>query len=384
MRHQYMLGLVLALALAHVEGLPVKNLYKRNERQLTIYDHDGHPKTYHISPKVTGGMTQAIYTITGDKTHLAKGPVTLLEAKITRWYTPETVIGSESQEMAKSDDGTDKPIEPGQRKLDTTYKDRIDKAAINIHGASQIKAQKAHTPLKGKLTDVDGKKVPEWWMIMPIVGSPIRDLPKIKAALEAKGKPNEKELIAACETFVKGHVVKAVHTALGEWYDTLHKASGHWFSFGDIKPSHFRWLDADSDAPKAKMIDFGIAQIDPGNARPTKEFEKINERNWLEFCTPGFVHQSNTPSVKTASQKDSQKSGHSGHGVPETSAAGAQTHPHQGADTSNPTPDTGARQPTPPGPMRVERPNSGRNSNDGGSSSSGCTCKDIMKCICPR
>ncbi|KAG8831421.1 hypothetical protein FRC18_006551 [Serendipita sp. 400] len=398
MRHQYTWGLVLASALAHVEGLPIMKLYKRSEKELKIYDHDGHPRTYQIISKATGGVSQAIHTIKGDDLHLAKGPVTLLEAMVTRWYTPETIIGSESEATAKSTDtgkigessatGAGKaaagaasvPVKPGERNLDPKFKANVDRAAKQVHQApNPAAAERLHGQLKGKSKEVDGKREYEWWMIMPIVGKPVRDLPTIKAALDAKDKPEkEKEkLVADCKAFVTSKVIPAVEAALDEWYTTIHAKSGHWFKFGDIKASHFRW---ESQSPlKARMIDFGTARIDTGNAKPTHE--KINHQDWLNFCTPGYEDKSNTPSVKTSSRKsDSLNSDQVGHEAPESSAAGPHPHPHQGADTSNPTPDTRARQPTPPEPMRVGRSNPNRNSN--GSSSSGCTCKDLMKCIC--
>ncbi|KAG8755973.1 hypothetical protein FRC14_003500 [Serendipita sp. 396] len=337
MHHRYTLGLILASVLTSIEGFPIINLYKRREGELTIYDHDNHPKTYHISQKATGGVSQAVHAITGDPKHLAKGPVTLLEAMITRWYTPETVIGSESQATVKAEGEEEaRAVTPGQRNLDVAYLKGVDNAATKVHalGAAAQKAGRpvnpgsvelAHVPIKGKHTKSDptATPVPEWWVIMPIVGDPIRDLPRIKAALEAEKAANKEKLIEDCKDFVNKHVVPAVHAALDEWYTTIHGKSGHWFRFGDIKPSHFRWLNKESDSPAARMIDFGTARIDTGNAKPTDE--KIDPELWLKFCTPGYVDNSRTPSVKTSSQQ--------GHEGAESSAAGATTH-QGGAESS--------------------------------------------------
>ncbi|KAG8819087.1 hypothetical protein FRC19_010130 [Serendipita sp. 401] len=378
MRHQYTLGFVLALALAHVEGLPVKNLYKRREGEIKIYDHDGHEHTYQISQKATGGVSQAIHTIPGDPSHLAKGPVTLLEAMITRWYTPETVIGSETPGPAASADTAGTSAAAGGRNLEPSYKNGIDRAAKNVHTSSPLQSERHHTGLKGKSTKMtleDGttKTVHEWWMIMPIVGDPIRNLPTIKATLEAEGKPDKEKLIEACDAFVKKHLVPEVHKALDEWYTTIHAKSGHWFKFGDIKPSHFRWLNKDTPTPHAKMIDFGTARINNVDAKPTDEFEKINARDWLNFCTPGYEDKSNTPSIKTASQKSgSQKSGLDGHEVPESSAAGA-NHPHPAV----------VEQPgSHPIPIPAAQQNTGGTTGSGGSGgSSPCGCiGKICKC----
>ncbi|KAG8766989.1 hypothetical protein FRC20_006975 [Serendipita sp. 405] len=368
MRHQYTWGFVLALALAHVEGLPVKNLYKRREGEIKIYDHDGHEHTYQISQKATGGVSQAIHTIPGDPAHLAKGPVTLLEAMITRWYTPETVIGSETPSAAAA----------GERNLEPNYLKGVDATAKKVHMSSPIQSEGHHKGLKGKTTPMtleDGttKTVHEWWMIMPIVGAPIRELPTIKATLEAEGKPDKEKLIAECKTFVEKHLVPEVRNALDEWYDIIHKLSGHWFRFGDIKPSHFRWLNKDTPTPHAKMIDFGTARINTVNKKPKDEFEKINARDWLNFCTPGYEDKSNTPSIKTASQKSgSQKSGHGGHEVPESSAAGA-NHPHPAV----------VEQPgSHPIPIPAPQQNTGGATGSGGSGgSSPCGCiGKICKC----
>ncbi|KAG8823064.1 hypothetical protein FRB91_002176 [Serendipita sp. 411] len=230
---------------------------------------------------LSGGTTQTIYNVVGDPGRLVKGEVFWQEASFTRMYEPRTVIGTTTPPPAGS--------APGQRNVDGNFHAKVQTEAPKVHalpeGASGKAIEDAHKALKQK-------KI--WWMVMPLVGEPIRKLPRIAAALAAdkKPEPEKQRLIADCETYVQGQIMPMVHSALDEFYNTIHAKSNHWVRFGDIKVSHFRFIDGGA---KARMIDFGTVRIARENAKPTDE--TINVANWLKFCQPGYEESSNTPSV---------------------------------------------------------------------------------------
>ncbi|KAG8820953.1 hypothetical protein FRB91_002000 [Serendipita sp. 411] len=399
MHYQYTLGFILASALASVEGLPVKyqNLLKRTET-LKIHGIDGQEHTYQITPKASGGITQSIFTVEGNPNLLVKKGVTRLEAMITEAYEPRTIIGTEAVEDLTKSGGP---------------KAKVEKTTTGAHGetsasgaASGASTQNPKEKFKSDLNAVAVAvrklglkpmppalakayapiKTPKnWHMIMPKVGIPIRDLPEFEAALEAPTGEHKTHLEGLCKTYVDSHVLPAIKTALTGWYTAVHKALGQHIRFKDFKISHFRFIHGEGGTLQARMIDFGISDINPTDATPN---ENIDENLWRNACLG--LNLSNTPSEKAASDKaasdkaPSQKSGTAGHGpageIPAASAAGQHDHPAPPVTNAPATSHLGMQEPAASQPMTIPNTHSATTGGGGGGGTNGGSTGSSPKC----
>ncbi|KAG8823065.1 hypothetical protein FRC18_010825 [Serendipita sp. 400] len=403
MRYQYTLGFILASTLASVEGLPVKyqNLFKRTEI-LKIHDINGHEHTYQITPKASSGMTQSIFTVEGNPNLLVKKGVTRLEAMITEAYEPRTIIGTEAVEDLLKSGGP---------------KAKVEQTATGAHGGTSAAASGASTQSpkdkfksdlnavaaavrklgpNPRLLELSRAYLPitqpkNWHMIMPKVGIPIRDLPEFEAALEALPGEHKAEMERKCQEYVHSHVLPAIHAALTGWYTTVHTALGQHIRFKDFKISHFRFIPGQGETLQARMIDFGISDINPTDATPN---ENIDAKLWEDACLG--LNLSNTPSEKAPSDKapsdkaPSQKSGNVGHGpageIPTTSAASQHGHSVPPVTNTPATNHPGMQEPPPSEPMAIPHTHAttttGSGSNEGstGSSPKCSNCWGLCSC----
>ncbi|KAG8752798.1 hypothetical protein FRC14_006693 [Serendipita sp. 396] len=405
MRYQYILGFILASTLVSVEGLPVKyqNLFKRTET-LTIQGTDGLEHKVETKERQSSGITQAIADVEGRPDLLVKKRVSRLEAMITEAYEPKTIIGTEAKEDlwgpktkvketttgahgetsaagAASGASTQSPKEK--------FKSDLNAVAAAVHKLGP----EATLPALLKAT-LPITRPKNWYMIMPKVGIPIRDLQEFEDALKAPPGPDKTHLEKICKAYVGSHVLPAIHAALKEWYTVVYKALGQHIRFRDFKTSHFRFIHGEGGTLQARMIDFGISDINPINETPN---EDINAKLWEDACLG--LNLSNTPSEKAASSKaasdkaPSQKSGTAGQGpagdIPAASAPHQPGHPVLPV-TNAPATHPGMSQPPPSQPMAIPHAHSttaaagggGGGGSDGGStgSSSGCKCSGLCRC----
>ncbi|KAG8766127.1 hypothetical protein FRC20_006596, partial [Serendipita sp. 405] len=378
-----------------------QNLFKRAET-LTIHDINGHEHTCQITPKASGGITQSIFTVEGDPNLLVKKGVTRLEAMITEAYEPRTIIGTEAVEDLLKSGGP---------------KAKVEQTATGSHGGTSAAASGASTqspkdkfksdlnavavavrklgpnPMPPTLSKVYAPiKTPKnWHMIMPKVGIPIRDLPAFEAALEAPPGEGKTHLEGVCKAYVGSHVLPAIHAALTGWYTAVHAALGQHIRFKDFKISHFRFIPGQGETLQARMIDFGISDINPTDATPN---ENIDAKLWEDACLG--LNLSNTPSEKAASDKapsdkaPSQKSGNVGHGpageIPTTSAAGQHGHSVPPVTNTPATNHPGMQEPPPSEPMAIPHTHAttttgnGNNDRSAGSSPKCRNCWGLCSC----
>ncbi|KAG9043222.1 hypothetical protein FS842_001889 [Serendipita sp. 407] len=225
-------------------------------------------------------------------------------------------------------------------------------------------------------------------MNMPVIGRPIRKLGPVEAAFAAAEGPNKAAQVAACKTYMEDHIVPALRVALDEWHVEVHAKLHQWFTFTDIKVSHFRWMHLEGQPPRARMIDAGSARVSISNEKPT---ETINASLWLSVCDG--LNLSNTPSEKAASERSGIAGGSEPAPDPATPApANKHPYPPQAVPVGVPShPGTnvaGTGKPINEQPRRQSSPqmsNAGTNpapSRSSGSNSSGCECLGInCKCL---
>ncbi|KAG8755010.1 hypothetical protein FRC14_004450 [Serendipita sp. 396] len=365
---------------------------------LEIHDPSGVAHTYKITPKTTGGKTQSIYTVENQPLRLVKGPVSWLEAMVTEAYEPGTVIGTKSTGAAAAGSSTGTGTREGNSR--EAFNTALTSIAQTVQDPkwNPSSTKKVYLPLSGK----------KWWMDMPVVGRPIRELGPIKDAL--RDGPNKAALVTTCKTYMANNIVPAVNAALDEWHTEVHAKLNQWFVFTDIKVPHFRWIHDEDQPPKAKMIDFGSATVSSHNEKPT---ETAPLSLWQSVCDG--LNLSNTPSEKAPSDKapsvkahgdkapsdkahsdkpPSQKSGTAGHGpageIPTTSAAGQHGHSVPPVTDTPATNHPGMQEPPPSEPMAIPHTHStttpgggsGGGSNEGstGSSPKCSNCWGLCSC----
>ncbi|KAG8852989.1 hypothetical protein FRB91_005624 [Serendipita sp. 411] len=358
-----------------------QNLYKRATRTLSIRDPNGAAHTYKITNKDTSGKSGSIYDVEGQPSRLVKGPVSWLEAMITEAYEPTTIIGTRPTGAAAAGSSTGTGTREGDSR--ESFNRELTKIAQTVQtpGWSPAFTTKVYGPVLHKT----------WWMDMPLVGQPIRTLRPVEAA-SAEG-PNKAAQVAACKTYMGDHIVPAVRAALDEWHVEVHAKLHQWFTFTDIKVSHFRWMHIEGQPPRARMIDAGSARVSISNEKPT---ETINASLWLSVCDG--LNLSNTPSEKAASTKAaSEKVGGfptppggnepapnpatpapaSKHSYPPQVVAGG-VPSHAGTNVAG-TGETISTQPERQPSPQMRTASTGRSS---GSDSSGCKCFGInCKCL---